>query len=108
MAEMASGVILAVLGLTALAALRLVDGGAGPVAALVPPWQAGGLARAAALDMPLIDMRWAGHLLVVDPGPQGRDRLRAQGLWMLRADPAGLCVGEGGPATPRVLERTGT
>jgi hypothetical protein len=102
MQGVASGIGVAVTGLCALALARLADPGSGPVAALVPPWQEGGLARAAALDMAVIDIRWDGHLLVVDPGQTGRARLRGQGLWLLRAASAGLC------AAPARQEGTGT
>jgi hypothetical protein len=87
-----SAVAVAGLGLVLLAAERLAPGGPGPMAALVPPWQTGGMARAAALGLPVLDIRWAGHLIVVDPGPEGAERLWRAGLVPLSASAVGTCL----------------
>ena len=87
-----SAVAVAGLGLLLLAAERLAPGGPGPVAALVPPWQAGGMARAATLGLPVLDIRWGGHLIVVDPGPEGAARLWRAGLVPLSASAVGTCL----------------
>ena len=88
-------VAIVVLGFGTLAVQRLGDARpGGPVAALVPPWQAGGMARAARLGLPVIDLRWNGRLLVLD-ARDGLAPLRGPGLWVMDAAGAGLC----GPAT---------
>ncbi len=84
-----TGLILA-LGLGLLLAGRFGAAGAGPVAAVVPPWQTGGMARAAALGLPIIDIRWNGRLLVLDASA-GLEQLAGQGLWLMDATGAGLC-----------------
>ena len=63
----------------------------GPVAALVPPWQAGGMARAASLGLPVIDIRWGGRLLILD-ATTGLSTLQGQGLWLMDATGAGGCA----------------
>jgi hypothetical protein len=78
------------LGLGLLLSGRLGVAGAGPVAAIVPPWQTGGMARAAALGLPIIDIRWNGRLLVLDASA-GQERLAGQGLWVMDATGAGIC-----------------
>lgn len=81
-------------GLLLLAALPFLAGpGAAQVAAFVPPWQHGGMARAAALGLPVLDIRWGGHLLLLDPSPQdgALARLRGQGLLLLDASRLRLC-----------------
>lgn len=89
---LASALAVAGLGLVLLAAERLAPGGPGPMVALVPPWQTGGMALAAGLGMPVLDMRWRGRLIVVDPGSGGAARLWQAGLVPLAGNAEGTCL----------------
>jgi len=60
----------------AIAAIGFLTLGAGhvqrplaglPTAVLVPPWRPAGLAFAAEVGLPVIDIRWGGHLLLFAP-----------------------------------------
>ena len=55
------------------------------VAALVPPWAEGGFAASAGLAV--VDIRWHGHVVILDTGgdPAALARLRARGYWLLDA-----------------------
>ncbi len=88
---MRTAVIILALGFGLLAAERGTGAVPGPVAAIVPPWQAGGMARAAALGLPIIDIRWNGRLLVLDASA-GLGRLKDEGLWIMDATGAGACA----------------
>lgn len=63
------------------------------VAALVPPWQAGGMARAAATGLPVAGLAGIGHVLLLDTGGDARAlaQRRAAGLWLLDARGAVGC-----------------
>jgi hypothetical protein len=69
------------------------SGRSGLVAAVVPPWQEGGLARAAATGLPFLGLRWRGHLMILDTGADAAvlARLRAEGLWLLDASGFLMC-----------------
>ena len=92
MATWNTACIIAVLGFGTLAAGRVgtVQPG-GAVAVLVPPLQAGGMVRAAALGLPVIDIRWNGRLLVLD-AREGLEPLSGQGLWLMDATGAWVCA----------------
>ena len=70
--------------------------GAGLVVALVPPWQAGGLGRAAATGLAVVDLGLWGHALILDTGgdPASFARLRDEGFWLLDARDAAACAGD--------------
>jgi hypothetical protein len=63
------------------------SGRSGLVAAVVPPWQEGGLARAAATGLPFVGLGWRGHLLILntEADADALARLRDDGLWLLDA-----------------------
>lgn len=88
-------------GLALLAALMLAPGPeTRAVAAIVPPWQVGGLTRAASLGLPVIDLRAGGRILLLDisDDPGAQDRLAGQGLILIRADRAQGCLADLPPA----------
>jgi hypothetical protein len=93
---MRTTITILMLGLGLALAGRFDPAGAGPVAALVPPWQQGGMARAAALGLPVIDIRWNGRLLVLDASA-APGRLAGQGLWLMDAAGAGVCATDPAP-----------
>lgn len=58
-------VAIVVLGLGVLTAQHFSPPPAGvPTAVLVPPWRIGGMAFAAEVGLPVIDIRLGGHLLI--------------------------------------------
>ena len=81
----------AVIGLLGTAVLTVAAfepaGQVGLVAALVPPWQAGAMAVAAATGLALVDLRWAGYVMILDNGGDAAAmaRLRGRGFWLLDA-----------------------
>jgi hypothetical protein len=58
------------------------------VAAIVPPWAAFGAGGAA-----ILDMRWRGHLVVLDTRADATviAGLRGQGLWLMDASGFQIC-----------------
>ena len=89
----ASAAVIATVGVSVLTGMTFAPSGrSGLLAAVVPPWQEGGLVRAAATGLPYIDLRWRGHLLILDTGgdADALARLRAEGLWLL--DAAGFLI----------------
>jgi hypothetical protein len=69
--------------------------GAGRVVALVPPWQAGGLGRAAATGLAVVDLGLWGHALILDTGGDAAAfaRLQGGGFWLLDARETAACAG---------------
>lgn len=62
-----SALAISVLGLSVLGFGKLAPSAAGgPVAVLVAPWETGGMAFAATVDLPIIDIAWGGHLVTFD------------------------------------------
>lgn len=56
-----SALAISVLGLSVLGFGKLAPSAAGgPVAVLVAPWETGGMAFAATVDLPIIDIAWGG------------------------------------------------
>ena len=91
MAVSATPGLIALMGFVLLAAGRLQPpDGPGPVGVLVLPWQTGGMAGAAALGLPVVDIRLGGRLLVVDAADPAA--LQAQGLWLIDVSGAGACL----------------
>ena len=92
---MVSALAVAVAGLGLLAGQQLWPAGPGPLAAVIPPWHGDAGARIAALDMPILDIRWGGRLVVVDPGPataSGAARIWRAGLVPIAADTPATCL----------------
>lgn len=90
----ASAAVISTLGVSVLTGMTYAPSGrSGLVAAVVPPWQEGGLARAAATGLPFLDLRWRGHLLILDTGADADAlvRLRAEGLWLFDASGFLMC-----------------
>jgi hypothetical protein len=67
------------------------------VAAVVPPWQAAGMAVAAATGLAVVDLRWGGHVMILDTGGDEAvlARLRGQGFWLLDAGGLRGCGAKG-------------
>lgn len=91
----------ALFGLSALGWLMLTsasaqaDGGASQIGIVIPPWSQGGMAVAAGFDLPIIDLRWGGHLVVVDvtAKPNARHMMQAAGYLVINtAVPSGCFV----------------
>ncbi|MFN4099737.1 MAG: hypothetical protein ACK4GT_08165 [Pararhodobacter sp.] len=93
---MFSAVAVGIAGLGLIAVQQLWPAGPGLLAAVIPPWQRDGAARIAALDMPLLDIRWGGRLVIVDPGPgpglTGAARIWRAGLVPLNASTPATCL----------------
>lgn len=84
-------------GLSWLAVAKMAppaDGG--PVAVWVPPWQAGGMAFAGPVGLPVIDIAWGGHLVVFET-TSNPDAIRGLGLLAFSARPSSLCRTEPDP-----------
>ncbi|MCA2013006.1 hypothetical protein [Pararhodobacter sp. CCB-MM2] len=92
MEGMMSAMGVAVLGLGLLAGKQLLPVGDGPVAAVLPPWRDDGAARIAALNLPILDIRWGGRLVVVDAGPGGASQVWHAGLLPLAAVAPATCL----------------
>lgn len=94
MPTFASSLAIAVVGMAGLTVM-----GHGPteqsrkLALIVPPWQGDGLALAAATGLAIVDLRWEGHVVILDTGgdPTVLKQLRGQGLWLLDATGARAC-----------------
>lgn len=93
---MFSAVAVAVAGLGLMATQQLWPAGPGLLAAVIPPWQVDGGARIASLDMPILDIRWGGRLVIVDPGSgpgtNGVARIWEAGLLPLSASTPATCL----------------
>lgn len=62
-----SALAITALGLSVLGYDKLAPpASGGPVAVLVAPWQTGGMAFAAAANLPIIDIAWGGRLVIFD------------------------------------------
>lgn len=93
-------VAIAILGTGSLIGLQFGPGrDSRQVAVILPPWHEGALARAAATGLPIVDAHWGGRVIVVETSahPDGAQRLRGQGFWVLDATGTALCEipGEG-------------
>ncbi len=90
----ASAAVISTIGVSVLTGMTFAPTGrSGLVAAVVPPWQEGGLARAAATGLPFVSLGWRGHLMILDTGADAGAlaRLRADGLWLLDASGFLIC-----------------
>jgi len=89
-----NAVMIALLGVGVLTHLSFAPHeGTRFVAALVLPWDAGGVQAVVAANLPLIDLRWRGHVMILDTGGDAAvlARLRHQGFWLLDATGARGC-----------------
>lgn len=89
-----STIAITLLGSVGLIGLELgPEPDAGRVAAVLPPWHADALTRAAATGLPIVDLHWNGRVIVLDVAgtPAGADLLRGQGFWVVEAGRAALC-----------------
>ena len=66
----------------------LIDG---PIAVIVPPWRAGGLTFAAEVGLPVIDIRFGGHVLIFAE-PDGQFPLSRLGPFVMPATVPFGCV----------------
>lgn len=86
-----------VFGILALGWMMLTaDAGKGlraQVGVIVPPWQQGGLGAAASMGLPIVDLRWAGHLVILstDRQPDARARLQDAGYFVINTDLPPMC-----------------
>jgi hypothetical protein len=90
--------VIALLGSGVLTAAAFAPRGqVGLVAAIVPPWQAAGMAAAATTGLPVVDLRWGGHVMILDTGGDAAvlAHLRAQGFWLLDAGGQRGCGAKG-------------
>lgn len=84
-------------GLSWLAVERLAPPAAGgPVAVLVPPWQAGGMTLAGQVGLPVIDIAWGGRLVVFET-TSDPEAIRGIGVLRFSASPSSLCGTEPNP-----------
>jgi hypothetical protein len=90
---------ISIIAITLLGSFGLIGLQLGPkpdsrrVAAVLPPWHADALARAAATGLPIVDLHWNGRMIVLEISgtPTGADLLRGQGFWVVDASGAALC-----------------
>lgn len=90
-----STLAIAFLGTGSLIGLQVSPGnGSRLLAAVLPPWHSGALARAAATGLPIVDAHWDGRVIVLAASghPGGADVLRGQGFWVLDASGTILCA----------------
>lgn len=90
----AGPVFIAGLGMAVLTGLTFgPKPGSQQIAVVTPPWVWDGPGRVVATGLPILDLHWRGHVIIVQTGgdPAAMDRLRDQGLWLLDATGSGLC-----------------
>lgn len=58
------------------------------------PWSQAGITAAARFDLPIIDLRWGGHLVVLDVShqPNAGQRLHDLGYFIINTSVASGCV----------------
>lgn len=89
-----STLAIAILGTGSLIGLQVgPDRDSRQLAAVLPPWREGALARAAATGLPIVALHWGGRVIVLETSadPGGADLLRGQGFWVLDATGTALC-----------------
>ncbi len=95
----------ALFGLGALGWLMLTQPGGGlgrsglpapdmQIGVVIPPWKTGGLRTAAEFGLPVIALRWAGHLVVLDIStrPSARGDLRRAGNIVITTSQPASCM----------------
>ncbi len=86
----ASAAVISILGVSTVTGLTFAPSDqTRRVAVIVPPWAEFADAGAGAI----LDMRWHGHLVVLDTGADARviARLHDQGLWLIDATGFAIC-----------------
>lgn len=79
---------IAIIGLTALTRLITApQDGTRLVAVVVPPWDEGGITAVVDSGLAVVDLRWGGHVMILDTSGDGKvlARLRAWGYWVMDA-----------------------
>lgn len=82
-------VLVAIIGLAFLAQLTFAATPTSKqIGVIVPPWRSGGLIVAAGFAAPIIDLRWGGHLIVLDVSndPSLIERLHKSGMTLIATD----------------------
>jgi hypothetical protein len=81
--------MMAVFGLIFLVQMLMaVPGASQQVAVIVPPWAMGGMGLAARLNMPIVDLRWQGHVIILDVSkdPMAVSQLQNAGFFLIKTD----------------------
>lgn len=81
--------MMAVFGLIFLVQMLMaVPGASQQVAVIVPPWAMGGMGLAARLNMPIVDLRWQGHVIILDVSkdPMTVSQLQNAGFFLIKTD----------------------
>ena len=67
------------------------------IGVVLAPWSQAGIAAAAQFDLPIIDLRWGGHLVVLDISqhPNAGQRLRDFGYFVINTSVASGCFMQG-------------
>lgn len=70
----------------------------GKIGVIVPPWHQGGLLAAAGLGLPIIDLRWDGHLIILstDQRPDAGAQLKAAGYFVINTNVSAICTTQAG------------
>ena len=98
MAIWISAAVIPVMGVGALTGLGFAPrADSRLVAAVVPPWPEGGITAVVRTGLAVVDMRWAGHVMILDTGGDtgALHRLRGQGFWLMDASGLRGCGEEG-------------
>lgn len=63
------------------------------IGVVIAPWAQGGMRAAAAFGLPIVTIRWGGHLVVLDvtDQPQARDMLRDLGYFIITTTTPSSC-----------------
>jgi hypothetical protein len=89
--------MMAVFGLIFLVQMLMaVPGASQQVAVIVPPWSMGGMQVAAGLNAPVVDIRWQGHVIILDVSrdPLAVNRLHDAGFFLLKTNIRSGCISE--------------
>lgn len=67
------------------------------VAVIVPPWGQGGMQLAAQFNAPIVDMRWRGHVIILDVSrdPMAVNRLKDAGFYLMETAMRSGCQSNG-------------
>lgn len=95
MQSTASTLMMATLGLIFMVQMSLaVPDKIRQVAVVLPPWQTGGMALAANLNAPIVDLIWRGHVIILDVSrdPMAVTRLKDAGFYLLETNIRSGCT----------------
>jgi hypothetical protein len=93
----APSLTMAVLGLMFMVQMSMaVSNKSQQVAVIVPPWSMGGMQVAAGLNAPVVDIRWQGHVIILDVSrdPLAVNRLHDAGFFLLKTNIRSGCISE--------------